>query len=181
MASATRTPTTAARTTSAACWKPASRAANPSPPASQHRVSAKPSTVLPPNWRDPSKARWFVPNGPRQPRTGANPSSLNGRHRRRSPLSGAHHECLGRLRHRSIRALADCNKESGEYRCHTHQYRWQIGVSTNMPIIAQTANSFSEDREKCFAAGMVGYIAKPIDPEALANLVLQQVMARRNG
>jgi len=27
----------------------------------------------------------------------------------------------------------------------------------------------------------VGYIAKRIDPEALANLVLQQVMARRNG
>jgi CheY-like chemotaxis protein len=82
---------------------------------------------------------------------------------------------------RSVCALADCNKESGEYRCHTHQYRCQIGVSTNLPIIAQTANSFSEDREKCFAAGMVGYIAKPIDPEALANLVLQQVIARRNG
>jgi len=54
---------------------------------------------------------------------------------------------------RSVRALADCNKESGEYRCHTHQYRCQIGVSTNLLIIAQTANSFSEDREKCFAAG----------------------------
>lgn len=33
----------------------------------------------------------------------------------------------------------------------------------NIPIIAMTANAFEEDRQKAFAAGMSGYIAKPID------------------
>ena len=56
-----------------------------------------------------------------------------------------------------------------------------LELAPGLPIIAQTANAFEEDREKCLAAGMVGYIAKPIDPEALANLVLLHVRARRNG
>jgi CheY-like chemotaxis protein len=56
-----------------------------------------------------------------------------------------------------------------------------LELAPDLPIIGQTANAFAEDREKCFAAGMVGYIAKPIDPEALVGLVLQHVMARRRG
>jgi CheY-like chemotaxis protein len=32
------------------------------------------------------------------------------------------------------------------------------------PIVAMTANAFSEDRERCFAAGMTHFIAKPIHP-----------------
>jgi len=56
-----------------------------------------------------------------------------------------------------------------------------LELAPGLPIIAQTANAFEEDREKCLAAGMVGYIAKPIDPEALANLVLLHVRARRKG
>ena len=44
-----------------------------------------------------------------------------------------------------------------------------------LPVIGQTANAFEQDQEKCLAAGMVGYIAKPIDPEAMISLVLQHL------
>jgi len=48
--------------------------------------------------------------------------------------------------------------------------RSQPGMA-DVPIIALTAHAMPSDRERCFAAGMNGYLAKPLDLRQLAELV----------
>ncbi len=41
------------------------------------------------------------------------------------------------------------------------------GPWKDIPIIALTANAFAEDRKACLAAGMTGFVTKPIDAQTL--------------
>ncbi|MGH9469796.1 MAG: response regulator [Terriglobia bacterium] len=55
----------------------------------------------------------------------------------------------------AVAAIRACEKETGS---HT-------------PIIALTAHAMKGDREKCLAAGMDGYITKPVQPKELLAMV----------
>jgi CheY-like chemotaxis protein len=57
--------------------------------------------------------------------------------------------------------------------------RGHLGLTTP-PIIALTANAFQEDRERCRAAGMDDYLAKPFDADELEALVLRWTAQRRD-
>lgn len=53
-------------------------------------------------------------------------------------------------------------------------------LAPDLPVVSQTAYVLDEDREKCLAAGMAGYLAKPIDAEELVTLVRQLVGTGRD-
>ena len=44
---------------------------------------------------------------------------------------------------------------------------------SDLPVAAMTANAREEDRRACEQAGMVGFIAKPIERDELLQLVLR--------
>lgn len=58
----------------------------------------------------------------------------------------------------------------------TRQIR-QLSPQTQAPIVALTANVFAEDRANCLAAGMVDFVAKPVDAAVLFSVVLKWLTA----
>jgi PAS domain S-box-containing protein len=43
----------------------------------------------------------------------------------------------------------------------------------SLPILAMTANAFSEDRQRCLDAGMNDHVAKPVDPSNLYTMMIK--------
>jgi signal transduction histidine kinase/CheY-like chemotaxis protein len=52
------------------------------------------------------------------------------------------------------------------------------GSHAHLPVIALTAHAMKDDRDKCLAAGMDGYLTKPIKPQEL-DALLESYLGRR--
>jgi CheY-like chemotaxis protein len=55
------------------------------------------------------------------------------------------------------------------------------GTGQHLPVIAMTALVMQGDRERCLAAGMDGYLTKPIRPRALDEVLDQYIAQKRKG
>jgi CheY-like chemotaxis protein/HPt (histidine-containing phosphotransfer) domain-containing protein len=56
---------------------------------------------------------------------------------------------------------------------------WERDTGRHLPIVAMTANAMKGDREACLAAGMDGYVAKPVSTEALLNVMAAVLPTKR--
>jgi CheY-like chemotaxis protein len=48
----------------------------------------------------------------------------------------------------------------------------------SIPIVAMKANAFIQDKISCEEAGMNDFIAKPVDPKKLYQIILRELLSR---
>jgi len=48
-------------------------------------------------------------------------------------------------------------------------------IAPDLPVIGLTAHAMEEERERCLAAGMAAHVTKPVDVNALVDVLLQQL------
>jgi CheY-like chemotaxis protein len=58
-----------------------------------------------------------------------------------------------------------------------YRERQHLGISCP-PIVALTASAFSDDRKRCYSAGMDDYLAKPFEADQLRQMLLRWVQRR---
>lgn len=51
----------------------------------------------------------------------------------------------------------------------------KLAQYADLPIVAMTANAMEADKQRCLAAGMVDFVAKPIDPDELWRALLKWI------
>lgn len=70
----------------------------------------------------------------------------------------------------------DCRMPEHDGYDATRRIRAHEGAGTHVPIVALTANAMRGDRERCLASGMTDYLPKPIDHNALRQVVERYVL-----
>jgi PAS domain S-box-containing protein len=78
--------------------------------------------------------------------------------------------------------LMDCQMpEMDDFAAAIAIRRAEVGQRRHLPIVALTANVLQGDRERCIAAGMDDYLAKPIDATQLADVLVRHLAQRPPG
>jgi len=57
----------------------------------------------------------------------------------------------------------------------------QLPRGRHIPIIAMTANAFTEDKERCMEAGMNDFVTKPVSPPILYEKIARLLQKSSNG
>ncbi len=88
-------------------------------------------------------------------------------------------EAIAALHHQSYDiVLMDCEMPEMDGFTASRKIRDTLAKSEQPYIIAMTANSMDGDRERCLAAGMDDYVAKPISAELLSAALERGIAAR---
>ncbi|HEV3310162.1 MAG TPA: response regulator, partial [Chloroflexota bacterium] len=96
-------------------------------------------------------------------------SRLLEKHGHRVVTSGNGHQALDRLEkeHFDLILMDVEMPEIDGFEATATIRKTEETTGARIPIIAMTAHALKGDRERCLAAGMDGYVSKPIQPEAL--------------
>ena len=76
----------------------------------------------------------------------------------------------------AIRFIADADQKVDADTEHIRRWEVEHGMVPT-PIVALTANAFEEDSRRCFAAGMDDFLTKPVNLQALQQMLAKWLVA----